>query len=236
MQAVTSWGALAIGTIGVVVAIIVLVRNHKTEKRAQRIESNRLLTKAWNILGGQTGATWIFGEKNVANRLEEARGLINEALSRDPGYPKAHMYYGVYLQFMGKYEEAVDSHRKAIKLDTTYSSAYNNLGKTYIQLEDLEAAIENFRLALKYDENFAYAQYNLGVALLAKGDTQKAINELERVTQERHCPPEVHSQLSEAYRMIGLASQAEVESAIAHKLRLENEKARSDLLNRGSSP
>lgn len=230
-ETISSWGGLALGAIGTVLAIIGLVRNDKTRKRTQRIESNKLLSQAWDILGDHPGTTWIFGQKNVADRLEEARRLIIEALSKDPNYPKAHMYYGVYWQFMGDYGKAVDCHRKAIEIDLTYSSAYNNLGKTYGQIGDREAELENYRFALRHDEHFAYARYNLGVALLSGGDAKGAIAELERVTQHRHCPAKVHSQLGHAYRKAGFASKAEVEFRIALDLSPEDEEAREDLLN-----
>jgi tetratricopeptide (TPR) repeat protein len=192
------------------------------------MESNQLLSQAWDILGDHPGTTWIFGQKNLADRLEEARRLIIEALLKDPNYPKAHMYYGVYWQFMGDYSKAVDCHRKAIELDVSYPSAYNNLGKTYGQLGDREAELKNYRLALKYDEHFTYAQYNLGVALLAMGDVKGAITELERVTQQRHCPAMVHSQLGHAYRKAGFDLKAEVEFRIALEISPEDEKTRKD--------
>jgi tetratricopeptide (TPR) repeat protein len=229
-QAFTSLGGFVLGAIGTLLAIIGLIENDKTRKRAQRIESNQLLSQAWDILDGQSGTTWIFGQKNEANRLEEARRLIVEALLKDPNYPKAHMYYGVYWQFMGDYGKALDCHRKAIELDVTYSSAYNNLGKTYSQLGDLDAEIENYRLALRHDPDFAYARYNLGLAFLAKEDAQGAIAELERVTQHRHCPAEVHKQLGNAYRKAGFASKAEEAFRVALELRQEEE-AREEPFN-----
>lgn len=70
-QAVTSLGGFALGAIGTLLAIIGLVKNDKTRKRAQRIESNQLLSQAWDILGDHSGTTWIFGQKNVADRLKK---------------------------------------------------------------------------------------------------------------------------------------------------------------------
>ncbi len=192
-QTVTSWGGLIlVGTIGTVLAITSLARNDKIQKRVQRSESNRLLSQAWDILGNRPGTTWIFEYKNNTYRLEEAKRLIKEALRNDPKYPKAHMYKGVYWQFMGNYRKAVDYHRNAIKLNNTYSSAYNNLGRTYRQLGNWEAELKNYRLALKYDEHFTYARHNLGEALLRKGEVKEAIAKLERVTQQQHCPARVH--------------------------------------------
>lgn len=237
IQAVTSLGGFSLGAIGTLLAIFGLIKNNKTQKRAQRIESNQLLSTAWDILGGHSGAMWIFGENNVDDRLEEAKRLIVGALLKDPNYPKAHMYCGVYWQFMGDYGKALDCHRKAIELDNTYSSAYNNLGKTYRQLGNRDAALENYRLALRHNEHFVYARYNLGLTLLDIGDAQGAIAELEQVTQRRHCPAKVHTKLAQAYRKAGFASKADEEFRIALNL-ASDEEAREELrtLFRGSSP
>jgi hypothetical protein len=106
-RALITWGGLAIGAIGTLLAIIAFVKKEKALKRSQQIESDQLLYQVWDILGGRAGTTWIFGAKNFADRLEEARRLIAEALSRTPNYPKAHMYLGVYWQFIGEYQKAL---------------------------------------------------------------------------------------------------------------------------------
>lgn len=217
-QVVISWGGLTIGAIGTLLAIIAFVRKEKVLKRNQRIEADQLLSQAWDILGSRPGTTWIFGAKNFADRLENARRLIAEALSKTPNYAKAYMYLGVYWQFTGDYRKALECHRKAIKLDNTYSSAYNNLGKTYAQMGDWKAASENYKLALKYDEDFAYARYNLGAALLYGGDATGAIAELEKITQQLHCPAAVHLLLGRAYQIGGSSSRAEEEFQIARDL------------------
>lgn len=218
IQSVLSWGGLTIGAIGTLLAIIAFLRQRKVHESSQQIESDQLLSQAWDILGDRPGTTWIFGAKNFADRLEEARRLIAEALLRTPNYPKAHMYLGVYWQFIGDYQRALECHRKAIDLDGTYVSAYNNLGKTYAQMGNREAAIENYKLALKHDEHFAYARYNLGVSLLDGGDAIGAIAELEKIAQKLHCPPKVHFVLGCAYQMGGFSSKAEEEYQIARDL------------------
>lgn len=217
-QTIITWGGLAIGVIGTLLAIFAYLRKEKALKCTQRIESEQLLSQAWDILGDQSGTTWIFGTINRADRLEEARRLITEALLRTPNYPKAHMYLGVYWQFIGDCQKALECHRKAIKLDNTYASAYNNLGKTYNQMGNPEAAIENFKLALKHDVNFSYARYNLGAALLGGNDIKGAIAELEKIAQQPHCPAKVHFVLGHAYQIGGFSSKAEDEFQIARDL------------------
>ncbi len=100
-QTVITWGALAIGATGTLLAIITFLRKEEIQKRNDRIESDQYLYQAWDILGDQSGATWIFGAKNYGDRLEKARRLIADALSLTPYHPKAHMYLGVYWQFKG---------------------------------------------------------------------------------------------------------------------------------------
>jgi tetratricopeptide (TPR) repeat protein len=92
------------------------------------------------------------------------------------------------------------------------------LGKTYDQMGNRKAAIENYRLALKHDEHFAYARYNLGAALLDGGDARGAIAELEKITQQLHCPAGVHFLLGRAYQIGGFSSKAEEEVQIARDL------------------
>ena len=83
-QAVITWSGLAIGASGTLLAIIAFLRKEKTVKRVRRIESDQLLSRSWDILGERAGTTWIFDTKNSADRLEEARRLIAEALLRAP--------------------------------------------------------------------------------------------------------------------------------------------------------
>ena len=231
LQEIARWGGLVLGAIGTLLSLVGLVSNRKTRRKAHRIESDRLLTKAWDILGGRPGSTWIFEQKSESDRLEEARRLIDEALSLDKRYPKAHMYLGVYWQFMGEYKKALICHQRALKLDSRYASAYNNLGRTYRQLGDSKAEIDYYKIALKYDSDFYYARYNLGVALFNKGDFEKAILELELVTKRRHCPCKVFMMLGDAYLAVGLKNKAEIQYQAAALLNPEDDEVKRRLEN-----
>ena len=231
VQEVAQWGGLVLGGIGILLSVVGLVSTRRTRRKAQRIESDRLLSKAWDILVGRPGSTWLFEEKSEADRLEEARRLIDEALSLDRRYPKAHMYRGVYLQCMGEYEKALMCHQRAIELDSRYASAYNNLGRTYGQLGNSEAALENYKLALKYDSDFAYAHYNLGEALFRMGDYDTAILELEWVAKRRHCPGRVLMKLGDAYLATGQKSKAQIQYQTAAQLCPEDDEVKRHLEN-----
>ena len=231
LNEVTLWGGIVLGSIGTFLSVIGLISNRSIRRKTNRIESDRLLTKVWDILAGHPGSTWIFEQKNEAERLEKARRLIDEALLLDRRYPKAHMYLGVYWQFLGEYKKALMCHKRAIELDNTYASAYNNLGRTYGQLGEWEKELYNYRLALKYDSDLTYARYNLGEALFRKGDIDNAISELERVASCRCCPGKVLMRLGDAYLAAGREQEAKIQYQSAVTLNPEDDEVKSRLEN-----
>jgi len=230
VQEAAQWGGLVLGGVGTLLSLAGLVSNRTTRRKAQRIESNELLDRAWDIFAGRSGSTWLFEQKNEAERIEEARRLIDKAFSLDKRYPKAHMYLGVYWQFMGEYQRALICHQKAIELDPTYASAYNNLGRTNGQLGDSKAELESYKLALKYDSDFAYARYNLGDALFRMGDFDNAILQLEWVTKRRYCPGKVFMKLGDAYLAAGYKEKANIQYRTAAQLGIAEAESRLEKL------
>jgi tetratricopeptide (TPR) repeat protein len=234
---VQQWGGLVLGSLGTLLSLATLVSNGRARRREQRRDSAKLLDEAWDILAGRQGSSWIFEQRNKDERLVEARRLIERAISLDDRYPRAHMYLGVYWQFMEDYKRALICHQRAIELDRTYASAYNNLGRTYGQLGNSKDELESYRLALKYDGDCAYAHYNLGVALFEKGDSGDAISELEWVTSRRHCPAEVFLMLGNACAAAGQEEKAQSQYQTAKAITTEEARSRRDgLFSPPSSP
>lgn len=115
-----------------------------------------------------------------AGKIEEAAPFVTRAARALPDHPEARYLRGVFLQYDGRLEDAVQEYRRAIALDSTFARAYNALGSAYERAGRLDEAIVTIRQALRYQPESDHAYYNLGNVLYRGGDKEEAIQAYER--------------------------------------------------------
>ncbi|HEX8799625.1 MAG TPA: tetratricopeptide repeat protein, partial [Terriglobales bacterium] len=97
------------------------------------------------------------------------------AITLNPNYPSAHLYYALYLVAMGRHEETVAEAKRALALDPVSLAAQTNLAITYYRAGRYDDAVEEARRVLLIDTNYAHAHYVLGRAYVQKGMYREAI-------------------------------------------------------------
>ena len=77
--------------------------------------------------------------------------------------------YGIFLNEIGKHEQAKLKLKKAISLNPKYANAYYNLAVLYISQKNFNEAEILLKKAIKLKPDFAIAYYNLGFILKDMG-------------------------------------------------------------------
>jgi len=105
-----------------------------------------------------------------------AYSAFMKATALDDTYADAHMYVGVALSELGRWEDALVAYRKAISLATltTPETAYHNAGVALYNLKRYQEAEQALRFAIGLDPKLAGAYYNLGLVFVGSGRREDA--------------------------------------------------------------
>ncbi|MGH9864592.1 MAG: hypothetical protein ACRD4H_04185, partial [Candidatus Acidiferrales bacterium] len=107
---------------------------------------------------------------------------FHEAITLKPGYSRAHEWYGVFLVYMGRFNEGISELREAQTLDPFSPIIQSDLAVAYYLNHQSQAALIQFHKILGADPDFIPALMNLGYILAASGKYAEASAELEKVT------------------------------------------------------
>lgn len=143
------------------------------------------------------------------NDLVVAAQHFERALALDPTDPDVLRNAAIFLQNLGRLDQALALDEAIVRRDPVNTAALNNLGLTQRYAGRYDAAIASYRTVLSLSPSFGVAHYSLGVALLLKGDAPAALTEIEQET-------------SKVWRLIGppvaycaLGRKVEAEQALA---------------------
>ena len=108
-------------------------------------------------------AAFMMGMMEVVHfRLKEAEPYFQKALALSPRNPFYHLYYGILLERMDKFDGAVEQMLLAEKLGPTYPQSYLSLGQLYSQMRKYQEARGQLERAVHLDPSQAEAYYTLG--------------------------------------------------------------------------
>ena len=110
-----------------------------------------------------------------SGRLDEARRLLEQALTLDDRMPELQYGLAAVLQAQGDAAAAVRHYRQAVALLPAYPEAHNNLAILLQQAGEIEAARGHYAEALRHRPGYAEAHNNLGTALEAAGRVVEAM-------------------------------------------------------------
>ena len=137
-----------------------------------------------------------------------------------PELATAYNYYGIALEGLGKYQDALTYGKKALdirkevlpKTDPALGHSYNNVGNSYGRLGNHPKALEYQRQALKLLKNALPAEHpdiataydNVGTTHGDLGDHRKALEYKQKALaiREKILPPE-HPDLAISYNNVG---------------------------------
>ncbi len=104
---------------------------------------------------------------------------FHRAIELSPKYGTAHAFYGVYLNAMGRNQEAMDQFVLAQQLEPLSLPINTWLGIKFYYDRNYDKAIEQISKAIDIDPGFANGHYFIGWPYLAKGLTREAIHEFQ---------------------------------------------------------
>lgn len=97
-----------------------------------------------------------------AGHLDDAVGLMQQALSLESGIPDYFSNLGNALARLGRWQEAAGQFERALALNPAFAEAHSNLANVYKQLGNFEAALNHLQRAIAGDPRRAAYQVNLG--------------------------------------------------------------------------
>ena len=118
----------------------------------------------------------------TAGRSEQARGLLEEAIARDPRNKEAHRLLGLVHALAGRGREATGAYEEALRLPPHENDrvARSALAGVYLRTGAPARAVKQLELVLASDADDEAMWFNLGVARRMLGDERGAREAWER--------------------------------------------------------
>jgi TolB-like protein/Tfp pilus assembly protein PilF len=137
-----------------------------------------------------------------------AEAEFKRAIVLKPGYAPAHRWYGIYLLFVGRFDESLAEMERAHELDPLSLQVNVSLAAPFYFARRYEQAIEQFHRTLEMDQSFWPAHYLLGWVYEERGEFSKAIEEFQRA-KKLDDTPMISAGLGYAYAVTGKLSAAQ---------------------------
>ena len=140
---------------------------------------------------------------------EAADRSFREAIAQDPARDWSYASYGMFLGYMGRFDEAIDSLQKAYSLNPLRSTNSVYLAQVHSWKNESEQAQEWWRKAQELDSVFPDLYQSLVVAnLCGSAEHASAIASLEQAVRDRDEDPLILAQLGYCHGRAGDAKKA----------------------------
>jgi Tfp pilus assembly protein PilF len=154
------------------------------------VQSKAAATKALeldeNLAEAHTSLAFVHFRYNW--NWEEADKEYNRAMALNPNYATGYHWYGMFLNSMGRVEEARQRFTKALELEPLSIIINANFGYHYYLARQYDQAAKQLTATLEMDPNCAQAHFILGMVYLRQPKLGDAIAELRKaVTLEGNC-------------------------------------------------
>ena len=97
-------------------------------------------------------------------KFADAEVEFKRTLELNSNLPNAHHWYGLFLSWENRDQEAISHLRRAVELDPLNLQYNSNLGQVLCNAHQYEACIDQLKKTLEMDANFSYAHSMLRVA------------------------------------------------------------------------
>jgi Tfp pilus assembly protein PilF len=138
----------------------------------------------------------------------EAEKEFKRAIALNPNSGTTHMFYGFFLDCMGRFEEGLTEHYRAQELEPLSLAISYMTGCHYCYSRQFEQAAKQLTATLERDPNFAPAHFMLAVVYLLKPTVGNAMAEFQRALTLDPSNPAYIAGLGRAYAAAGKRSEA----------------------------
>jgi serine/threonine-protein kinase len=135
---------------------------------------------------------------------------FNWAIGLNPRYSTAHLWYGTFLQSMGRFGEAKSELDKAKELDPFSMPVLTSIARLYYHSRQYDLAIEQCRQVLDKNPRFHWAHNILAASFLQKFMFKEAIQEFKEAIDLSEKNTSYKADLAHAYAVSGLKQDAKI--------------------------
>jgi adenylate cyclase len=133
---------------------------------------------------------------------------FRRGIQLDPNSAITHNKYAVFLNAMGRFEEAKTEISRTLELNPLAPIAYVDLGMSYFYSGQYGKAREQALKAAELDPDFHPAYEVLGMAFLREGMSEQAVDAFRRAVQLSNDHPDKVGDLGYAYAVSGKTEEA----------------------------
>jgi eukaryotic-like serine/threonine-protein kinase len=116
---------------------------------------------------------------------------FRRALELNPNLASAHHWFGLFLSWEARHEEALSHLRRAVDLDPLNLQYQCNLGQVLANARQYDADREQLKKAMEMDPNFSYAHFELRNIYRDLGKDDLAIEEWKKYAALNNDPEEL---------------------------------------------
>lgn len=141
--------------------------------------------------------------------IQQAIEYVGKAVDSDEATVEWWCNYGIFLNNVTRYEDAVKAYEKAEELDSSYANIYWNKSHTLWLDKRYEEAEIAARRTLEIDPNISEAWLNLGTALVKLDKTEEALEAWEKCLEINPGFAMAWSNMGNALRELGKLEASE---------------------------
>jgi serine/threonine protein kinase/Tfp pilus assembly protein PilF len=116
-------------------------------------------------------------------RWAEAEKEYNRAISLNPNYPTARLWFSFYLRVRGQYDDSLREIKRGQELDPLSPAISDHVAWIYLLKNDLNSGVEQCQRNIELNPNLPGAHHFLGLAYLKQRRYEEAIAEFQRAVE-----------------------------------------------------
>ena len=193
-------------------------------EHALRLDPQSAEARTW--LAGALVNEVIQGETaSMADTLERAEKLIDEALAANVGIPWAHYVKGTMLRAKGQWQEAIPEFEAALTLNRNMTGAMGGLGWCKLFTGALDEVIPLGEKAIRVgprDPSIGFRYLMIGEVDELRGQPSDAIGSFEKARVTIAATPSLWAHLASAHALTGETERAAADLAQARRLNADD--------------
>jgi serine/threonine-protein kinase len=138
----------------------------------------------------------------------EAERQFKRAIELNPNDSEAHESFGMYLEALGRFDEAISERQLAQKFDPLSPFTVADVGYPYYYARKYDEAITWYRKGLELDPKLSWSHLWIGQAYVQKGMFKEAIDEINQAVQMSGGDIRTRATLAHAYAVAGQRAEA----------------------------